>query len=151
MNTGPGGDQRRSGTSGRGADPRLLRTALWTAVAPAVATEAGAGAVMVLGVVAGLIVAFLSVLVLEAILPRIRPPASVLRAALLLTGPPLRYALLGLMVWYVWVRRHEGPGPAVGAALALALILPLLAALVARSRYGPRSERRGRGGSGGRG
>jgi hypothetical protein len=110
--------------------------ALWGTVPPAAATEVGAVAVILLGVTAGLLVALAALVVLVLTLPKIHPPEGAIRVALLLTGPPLRYALVVAMVWYVWAVRGEGPFLAVLAGLALVLVVPVAAIGLGSLVYG---------------
>jgi hypothetical protein len=126
------GESRAPENRHGGGEPALARVALWSTVPVAASTEAGAVSVMWLGLIPGLAVALGALVLLELTLARIRPSEGWLRLALLVTGPPIRYGLLGLMAWWVWVRQGEGAGPAVAGVLALALVLPLLAMFLAR-------------------
>jgi hypothetical protein len=65
--------------------------------------------------------------VLVRSLPRIHPPEGVVRGVLLVTGPPLRYALVGAMTWHAWTVRGEGPFLSILAGLALVLVMPVAA------------------------
>ena len=122
------------------AGRRRISQALWGTVPPAAATEIGAVAVMALGVMAGLLVAVAALIVLVLILPRLRPPEGVVRAAVLLTGPPLRYALVVVMVWYAWARGGQGPFLSVLAGLALVLVMPVAAIALGILLYGRRER-----------
>lgn len=93
------------------AERRRIAQALWGTVPPAAATEIGAVAVMLLGVLPGLVVALAVLVVLVLALPRIRPSEGLVRVVLLVAGPPLRYALVVAAVWYAWAVRTEGPLP----------------------------------------
>jgi hypothetical protein len=108
-------------------DRRRVAQALWSAVPAAAATEVGAVAVIVLGVVPGLLVALAALVVLVLTLPRIHPPEGVVRGVLFATGPPLRYALVGAMTWHAWTVRGEGPFLSILAGLALVLVMPVAA------------------------
>jgi hypothetical protein len=124
------------------ADRGRLTRALWVTVPAAAATEIGAVAVMALGVISGLLVALAALIVLALILPRLRPPEGVVKAVLLVTGPPLRYALVVVMVWYAWARGGQGPFLSILAALALVLVMPVAAIALGMLMYG-RTEQPG--------
>lgn len=117
-------------------DGERVAQALWGTVPPAAATEVGAVAVMLLGVVPGLIVGLATLVVLVLTLPRMRPPESLVRAVLLVTGPPLRYALVVVMVWYAWTLGRQGPFLAILAGLALLLVVPVAALVLGALVYG---------------
>jgi hypothetical protein len=95
---------------------------------------------MALGVMAGLLVAVAALIVLVLILPRLRPPEGVVRAVVLVTGPPIRYALVVAMVWYAWVVSREGPFLAILAGLALVLVIPIAAIALGTLMYGRREH-----------
>jgi hypothetical protein len=95
---------------------------------------------MAFSVVSGLLVALAALVVLAVILPRLRPPDAVVRAAVLLTGPPLRYALVVVMVWYAWARGGQGPFLSVLAGLALVLVMPVAAIALGILLYGRRER-----------
>jgi hypothetical protein len=122
------------------ADRARIARALWAAVPAAAATEIGAVAVMALGVLPGLLVALVALVVLTMALPRLHPPEGVIRAMLLVTGPPLRYALVVLMVWYAWNRGGEGPFLSLLAGLALVLVMPVAATALGILLYGRRGR-----------
>ena len=124
------------------ADRGRITQALWIAVPAAAATEIGAVAVMAFGVAAGLLVALAALVVLAVIVPRLRPPEGVVKAVLLVTGPPLRYALVVVMVWYAWTRGGQGPFLSVLAGLALVLVMPVAAIALGMLMHG-RSEQPG--------
>ena len=123
------------------AERGRIAGALWAAVPAAAATEIGAVAVMVLGVLPGLLVALVALVVLTVALPRLHPPEGVIRTMLLVTGPPLRYALVVVMVWYAWARGGEGPFLSVLAGLALVLVMPVAATALGMLLYGGRGQR----------
>jgi hypothetical protein len=100
------------------ADRGRIARALWGTVPVAAATEIGAVAVMVLGVLA----------------------EGLVKVVLLLTGPPLRYALVVVMVWYAWARGGEGPFLSVLAGLALVLVMPVAAMALGLLLYGRRGR-----------
>lgn len=118
------------------ADRRRVSQALWATVPPAAATEIGAVGVILFGVVAGLLLTLAALVVLVLSLPRIRAPEGVVRVVLLLTGPPLRYALVIVMVWYAWAVGGEGPFLAMLAGLALVLVVPVAALGLGSLVYG---------------
>jgi hypothetical protein len=97
---------------------------------------------MALGVISGLLLALAALIVLALILPRLRPPEGVVKAVLLVTGPPLRYALVVVMVWYAWARGGQGPFLSILAALALVLVMPVAAIALGMLMYG-RTEQPG--------
>lgn len=101
-------------------------TVLWRNTVPAaLAAEAGAVVVATAGVVPGLVTAAVAVLALGALGRVWLPPGPLLRALLLLSGPPLRYLLLALAAWRVWIAPGGGPLPALAAVGLLGLVLPL--------------------------
>jgi hypothetical protein len=118
------------------SDRRRIAQTLWGTVPPAAATEIGAVAVMVLGVLPGLLVALVALVVLTLALPRLHPPEGAIKAVLLVTGPPLRYALVVVMVWYAWARGGEGPFLSVLAGLALVLVMPVAAMALGMLLFG---------------
>jgi hypothetical protein len=122
------------------ADRGRIAQALWVTVPAAAATEIGAVAVMVLGVVPGLLVALAALVALALTLPRLHPPEGVVKAVLIVTGPPLRYALVVVMVWYAWARGREGPFLSVLAGLALVLIMPVAAIALGMLMGGRREQ-----------
>jgi hypothetical protein len=113
------------------ADRHRLAQAVWGAVPPAAGAEIGAVAVMLFGVVPGLLMTL-------AALARIRPSQAVVRGVVLVTGPPLRYALIVVMVWYAWTVKGQSPFLSIAAGLALVLVVPVaavgLGALIYRRR-----------------
>jgi hypothetical protein len=121
-------------------DRGRITRALWVTVPAAAATEIGAVAVMVLGVISGLLVALAALVVLALTLPRLHPPEGVVKAVLLVTGPPLRYALVVVMVWYAWARGGQGPFLSVLAGLALVLVMPVAAIALGMLMYGRREQ-----------
>lgn len=120
------------------AERRRIAQALWGTVPPAAATEIGAVAMILLGVLPGLVVALAVLIVLVLALPRIRPSEGVVRVVLLVTGPPLRYALVVVAVWYAWAVRTEGPFLSILAGLALVLVLPVASLAMGGLVYGRR-------------
>lgn len=104
---------------------------LWTTVPHALATEIGALAVMLLGVVPGMAVAAAALLLLVIGSARVTPSLGAVRLALLLSGPPVRYALLFGSLWYLWAVRHLGPLTVLGTAVLLGVVIPLAGMLLA--------------------
>lgn len=98
----------------------------WRSSVPmALATEAGAVVTVLAGIVPGLVAAAVVVLGI-GILARVwLPPGPLLRGLLLVSGPPLRYALLALAAWRLWAA--QGPLPALAVVALLGLVLPLAA------------------------
>jgi hypothetical protein len=121
-------------------DRRRITQALWVTVPAAAATEIGAVAVMVFGVISGLLVALGALVVLAVTLPRLHPPEGMVKAVLLVTGPPLRYALVVVMVWYAWARGGQGPFLSALAALALVLVMPVAAIALGMLLEGRREQ-----------
>jgi hypothetical protein len=60
---------------------------------------------------------------------------------LLVTGPPLRYALVVAAVWYAWAVRGEGPFLSILAGLALILVVPVAAFAASTLLYRRLSDR----------
>lgn len=118
---------------------RNFETGLWRALAPALAAEVGAVAVVVFGPAPGLVAAAAALLVLMVAARLIPPPGTrTLRGLVLVAGPPLRFALLLAAAAIVWLPREQGPLPALGCLVVLGLVLPAVAggtdALVSRLR-----------------
>ena len=118
------------------AEPQV-RAALWTTVPAALATEAGALAVIGLGALPGIVIGIVGVIVLHVALGRLAPAARMVRLALLVGGPPLRYGLLLIAVWYEWVVRGSGPMLALAAGLLLAVVTPMIGSVLAAPRDRP--------------
>lgn len=114
-----------------------VRAALWTTVPAALATEAGALAVIGLGAPTGVVVGIAGVVVLHVALGRLAPASRTVRVALLVGGPPLRYGLLLIAVWYEWVIRGSGPLLALAAGLLLAVVVPMIGSVLAAPRNRP--------------
>lgn len=106
---------------------------LWRTLGAPLATEVGALTALVTGAVAGIGAGFLALVVLELWLPRVRPPDGLIRLAILVAGPPLRYVLLLAAAGKVWLS-SDGPIMALLLVLALAFLLPLGAFLILQSR-----------------
>ena len=122
--------------SGRSAVEARIRAALWKTIPPALATELGALAVIGFGALPGIAVGIVGVIVLHLAFRRLVAGATAVRAALLISGPPLRYGLLSVAIWYEWVIRRSGPGPALAAGLLLAVVVPMIGSVLAAPRDG---------------
>ena len=114
-----------------------VRAALWTTVPTALATEAGALAVIALGALPGVVVGIAGVVVLHVALGRLAPATRTVRVALLVGGPPLRYGLLLIAVWYEWVVRGSGPRLALAVGLLLGFVAPMIGGVLAAPRHRP--------------
>ena len=122
-----------AGNASVGRPTEILRQ-LWITLPAPVATEIGAVVALITTSVPGILAALLAVAALALAMPYVRPPDGLTRAAILIAGPPLRYALLLLAVGKVWLAREEGLVPALLLLLALAFIVPLVGFLVAQAR-----------------
>jgi hypothetical protein len=107
---------------------------VWATLAAPLATEVGSIAALVLSAFAGIGIGLLTLVVLEIVLPKLRPSESIARVAILVAGPPLRYLLLLVAVIRVWIAQDGGPIPALSLVLGLAFAIPLAAFLVAQTR-----------------
>lgn len=116
------------------AERAALLGELWKAQAPPLATELGAVGALFLPAYAGVGIAALALALLTLVFAALRPPAGVVRAVILLAGPPLRYLLLVVAVWRTWVDSGQGLVPALVLLLALAFAVPMAAFLIAQSR-----------------
>jgi hypothetical protein len=115
-------------------DRAMLLRQLWRALAAPLATEIGALAALLLTAYAGVGIAILALVVLEVALSAVHPAPGVIRAVVLVAGPPLRYLLLLVAVWRTWVDPGQGLVPALALVLGLAFAVPLAAFLIAQSR-----------------
>ena len=120
-----------------GSTDSRVRAALWGTIPAALATELGALGVIGGGAVVGIAVGIVGVIVLHVALRRLVPGPTAVRAALLVGGPPLRYALVIVAVWYEWAVRGSGPGPALAAGVLLAFVVPMIGSVLASPRRGP--------------
>jgi hypothetical protein len=117
---------------GRPAESTLVR--FWPTLAPAFASEIGAIAALLVAALPGIGAGAVALVLLELILPRVRPPEGVVRAAILVAGPPLRYLLLLVATWKCWFPGGEGIVPALLLALVLGFLIPLAGFLAAQAR-----------------
>ena len=97
----------------------------------ALATGAGAIAMILLGAVPALGVGLVALLLLQFTLAYRRPPASAVRRTMLVTGPPVRYALLLLAGVLDLAVRREPVLLALAGVIGLAIVIPLLSAVLA--------------------
>jgi len=116
------------------ARPSEILRQLWITLPAPIATEIGAIVALLTTSVPGMLTALVAVAALALVLPFLRPPDAVTRVAILVAGPPLRYAILLLAVGKVWLARQEGMVPALLLLLALGFIVPLIGFLVAQAR-----------------
>jgi hypothetical protein len=103
-------------------------------LAAPIATEVGAVVAVFATAAIGIAAGVAAVAVLGALMPLVRPPQSVARAAILVAGPPLRYALLLVAIGKTWLAPEQGLVPALLLLLVLAFILPLIGFLVTQAR-----------------
>jgi hypothetical protein len=116
-----------------GRPSEILRQ-LWITLPAPIATEIGAVVALLTTSVPGILAALIAVAALALAMPAVRPPDGVSRIAILIAGPPLRYAVLLLAVGKVWLDKREGLVPALLLLLALAFIVPLIGFLVGQAR-----------------
>ena len=107
---------------------------LWATLAAPIATELGAIVALLATALAGMVGAFLAVAVLGLAMPYLRPPDAVARIAILVAGPPLRYAVLLVAIGKTWLAPEQGLVPALLLLLVLAFVVPLVGFLVAQAR-----------------
>ena len=106
---------------------------LWRTLAPPLGTEAGAIVALLATAVAGMAAGLVVVVVLGLLLPYLRPTEGLVRATVLVAGPPLRYALLLVAVGKTWLAPEQGLVPALILLLVLAFVVPLVGFLVAQA------------------
>ena len=117
-----------------GARPSEILRQLWITLPAPIATEIGAVAALIATSTQGILAALVSVAALALAMPYLRPPDAVTRIAILVAGPPLRYALLLLAVGKVWLAHGEGMVPALILLLALGFIVPFIGFLIGQAR-----------------
>ena len=117
-----------------GVDRASLFAQLWSTLAVPLATEIGAIAALILPVYAAIGIALLALAVLTLALPALRPPEGVVRAGVIVAGPPLRYLLVLVAVWRTWIDPAQGLVPALFLVLGLVFAVPILGFLIAQSR-----------------
>jgi hypothetical protein len=124
---------RRAVDPGRARSDDLLAR-FWPALTAPLATEVGSVAAIAASAVAGIGAGLVALAALELVMPRLSPPDLAIRAAIVIAGPPLRYLLMLVAAWKVWVTPTDGPLLALLLVLVLAFLLPLGAFLVVQSR-----------------
>jgi hypothetical protein len=117
-----------------GARPSEILRQLWITLPAPIATEIGAVAALIASSTQGILAALVAVAALALAMPYLRPPDAVTRIAILVAGPPLRYALLLLAVGKVWLAHGEGMVPALILLLALGFIVPFIGFLIGQAR-----------------
>jgi hypothetical protein len=115
-------------------DHAALLRQLWASLAAPLATEIGSLAALLLPAYAAIGIGLLALAILALLLPMAQPPEGMVRGAILIAGPPLRYLLLVVAVWRTWIDRAQGMVPALALVLGLAFAIPLAAFLIAQSR-----------------
>jgi hypothetical protein len=125
-------------TKASGTRPAEILRQLWIALPAPIATEIGAVVALITASVPGIIAALVSVGVLASAMPYLRPPDALTRAAILIAGPPLRYAVLLVAVGKTWLTPGEGVAPALLLLLVLAFLVPLAGFLIAQARLARR-------------
>jgi hypothetical protein len=114
--------------------PSEILQRLWATLAAPIATEVGAIVALIATALAGIVAGLVAVLLLGLVMPYLRPPDAVARIAILVAGPPLRYALLLVAVARIWLALDQGLVPALLLLLVLAFVIPLVGFLVAQAR-----------------
>jgi hypothetical protein len=106
--------------------PAAILRQLWIALPAPLGTEIGAVVALITTSVPGILASLVAVVVLALVLPLVRPPEGIARTAILIAGPPLRYALLLVAVGKTWLAPQDGILPALLLLLVLAFLVPLL-------------------------
>jgi hypothetical protein len=114
--------------------PSEILRQLWATLAAPLATEIGAIVAVVFTATMGMAAGLVAVGVLGLVMPYWRPPEAVARIAILVAGPPLRYALLLVAVAKTWLAPQEGMVPALLLLLTLGFVIPLAGFLTAQAR-----------------
>jgi len=114
--------------------PSEILQRLWATLAAPIATEVGAIVALIVTALAGIVAGLVAVVVLGLVMPYLRPQDAVARIAILVAGPPLRYALLLVAVARIWLAPEEGLVPALLLLVVLAFVVPLAGFLVAQAR-----------------
>jgi hypothetical protein len=84
--------------------------------------------------IAGIGAGMVALVLLAVLMPRLRPPDGLIRATIVLAGPPLRYILLLIAAGKVWMDPTDGPLDALLLVLVLAFLLPMGSFLIMQSR-----------------
>lgn len=116
------------------ARPGDLLGLFWPTLAAPLATEAGSVVALIATALAGTGAGVVALVLLASLMPRVRPPDGVIRAAIVLAGPPLRYILLLIAAGKVWLDPGDGPLKALLLVLVLAFLLPMGGFLVMQAR-----------------
>jgi hypothetical protein len=106
----------------------------WLALAAPLATEVGSVTALVATAIAGAGAGPIALVLLAVLMPRMRPPDGVIRATIVLAGPPLRYILLIIAAGKVWLDPGDGPLKALLLVLVLAFLLPMGGFFVMQAR-----------------
>ena len=114
--------------------PSEILRQLWITLPAPIATEIGAIVTLLTTSVPGILASLVAVAALALAMPYLRPPEAVTRGAILVAGPPLRYAVLLLAVGKTWLAPQDGILPALLLLLVLAFLVPLLGFVVLRMR-----------------
>src|SRR5438552_11944526 len=117
--------------------PSEILQRLWAVLAAPIATEVGAIVALIVTAPAGIVAGLVAVVVLALAMPYLRPPDAVARIAILVAGPPLRYALLLAAVARIWLAPEQGLVPALVLVVVLAFVIPLAGFLVGQARSRP--------------
>jgi hypothetical protein len=116
--------------------PAEILARLWGTLAAPLATEIGAVAALLGTAAVAMAVGLGAVVVLGLLMPFVRPPEGLVRIAILVAGPPLRYAAVLVAVGKTWLAPQEGMVPALLVLVDLAFLIPLVGFLVAQARAG---------------
>lgn len=106
----------------------------WPALAAPLATEIGSVIAMIEKAIAGTGAGLVALVLLAVLMPRVRPADWVIRMAIVLAGPPLRYVLLLIAAGKVWLDPADGPLKALLLVLVLAFLLPMGGFLIMQAR-----------------
>jgi hypothetical protein len=114
--------------------PAEILTRLWDTLAAPLATEIGAVAALVGAAAVAMAAGLGAVVVLGLLMPFVRPPEGLVRIAILVAGPPLRYAVVLVAVGKTWLAPQDGMVPALILLVVLVFMIPLVGFLVAQAR-----------------
>jgi hypothetical protein len=116
------------------ARPLDLLGQFWPALAAPLAAEVGSVVALMGTALAGAGAGLVALVLLAVLMPRVRPGDGVIRATIVLAGPPLRYILMLIAAGKVWLDPGDGPLKALLLVLVLAFLLPMGGFLVMQSR-----------------
>jgi hypothetical protein len=116
------------------ARPVDLLGQFWPALVAPLATEVGSVMALIATGIAGIGAGMVALVLLAVLMPRLRPPDGLIRATIVLAGPPLRYILLLIAAGKVWMDPTDGPLDALLLVLVLAFLLPMGSFLIMQSR-----------------